>query len=144
MLSLERRQLDLETGTLRLELGTTKNDEARTVYITPELRTMLAAQLERVDQLSRRIKRIVPYVFPHLGGRRRRGERRGDFRKAWETACKNAGVPGKLRHDFRRTAVRNMVNAGRRLDAAGTFSGTSAPEKLASRSLTPQNTSTRL
>ena len=60
MLSLERRQLDLETGTLRLELGTTKNDEARTVYITPELRTMLAAQLERVDQLSRRIKRIVP------------------------------------------------------------------------------------
>ncbi|HSE04372.1 MAG TPA: site-specific integrase, partial [Methylomirabilota bacterium] len=177
VLSLERRQLDLEAGTLRLEPGTTKNDEARTVYLTPELKTMLAAQLERVDQLSRRIKRIVPYVFPHFGGRRRRGERRGDFRKAWETACKNAGVPGKLRHDFRRTAVRNMVNAGvpervamkvtghktrsvfdryhivsptdlqdvaRRLAAAGTFSGTSAPERLASRSLTPQNTSTRL
>jgi hypothetical protein len=33
------------------------------------------------------------------------GERRGDFRKA-------AGVAGRLRHDFRRTAVRNMVNAG--------------------------------
>jgi integrase len=65
-----------------------------------------------VDRLSKRIKRIVPDVFSHLGGRRRIGERPGDVRKAWETACKNADVPGRLRHDFRRAAVRNMVNAG--------------------------------
>jgi len=46
ILSLKRHQLDLEAapdGTLRLEPGTTKNREGRIVYLTPELRTLLAA-----------------------------------------------------------------------------------------------------
>jgi integrase len=112
VLTLERRQLDLEAGTLRLDPGTTKNDDGRVVYLTAELRALLAAQLARVEALQRRTGKIVPYLFPYLRGKRRQGERRRDFRKAWATACKNAGVPGMLRHDLRRTAVRNLVNAG--------------------------------
>lgn len=112
VLTLERRQLDLEAGTLRLEPGTTKNDEGRLVYLTPELRALLAAQVERIRAVERKTGRIIPYLFPYLSGPHRLGRRRRDFRKAWATACRDSGVPGMHRHDFRRTAVRNMVNRG--------------------------------
>jgi integrase len=112
VLALERRQLDLEAGTLRLDPGTTKNAEGRLVYLTPELTRLLAEQLERIRAVERKTERIIPLLFPYLRGRRRVGQARRDFRKAWATACMEAGVPGRLRHDFRRTAVRNMVNDG--------------------------------
>lgn len=111
VLTLERRHLDLEAGTLRLDAGTTKNDEGPVVYLPPDLKAQLTAQVERVRSLERSTGRIIPHLFPHSRGRHK-GERRRDFRKAWITACKKAGVPGMLRHDFRRTAVRNMVNKG--------------------------------
>jgi len=111
VLTLERRQLDLEAGTLRLETGTTKNDEGRLVYLPPDLKAQLAVQLERVRALERELGRIIPSLFPHLSGPYQ-GQRRRDFRRAWMTARRKAGLPGKLRHDLRRTAVRNMVNKG--------------------------------
>jgi len=173
VLALERRQVDLDSGTLRLDPGAAKNDEGRVVYLTPELKALLAAQLERVGELSKRTRQIVPHLFPHLTGRRA-GTRRGDFRKAWTTACQKAGVPGMLRHDLRRTAVRNMVNLGvpERVAMkvtghktrsvfdryhivspgdlqdvarrlAGTFSGTPAHSEVARRRLSSDNPSTR-
>jgi len=51
--SLGLRQLDLNAGTLRVEPGTTKKDEVRVAYLTPELKLLLTAQVERVRMLER-------------------------------------------------------------------------------------------
>jgi integrase len=94
VLTLARRQVDLEAGTLRLDPGSTKNGEGRVVYLTPEVKTLLAAQLERIRTIEKTSGRIIPHLFPYLGGGRRLGTRRRDFRKVWVAACKAAGVPG--------------------------------------------------
>lgn len=103
ILTLQWRQVDLKAGYVRLEPGTTKNGEGRTFYCTDELRSLLEARKAAsvVDG-----HRIVPWVF------HRHGEPICSFQKAWQTACEGAGVPGRIFHDFRRTAVRNLVRAG--------------------------------
>jgi integrase len=111
VLTLERRQIDFDAGTIRLDPGTTKNDDGRVVYLTPELKSLLVAQLERVRALEREMGSILPYLFPHIRGPHK-GKRIQDFKRAWRAACVKAGCLGMLRHDFRRTAVRNMVNVG--------------------------------
>jgi integrase len=103
---LQWRQIDLKAGTIRLEPGTTKNTDGRMFIVTPELHEVLAAQRAYTDQWQRARKRIIPWVFD------RRGKLIRDFRKAWALACEAAGVPGRIPHDLRRTAVRNLERAG--------------------------------
>ena len=54
------------------------------------------------------------YVFYYTKGKDGSGtpKRMGDFYVAWANACEAAGVTGKLFHDFRRSAARNLVAAG--------------------------------
>jgi integrase len=113
--------VDFGAGWLRLEPGETKNGEGRQFPLIPELRALLEAQRARLEAIQRRTGRVVPWVFC-----RDDGAPVGDFKKAWATACRRAGyfqvvtgkdgrtrkVPTKLVHDFRRSAVRNLVRAG--------------------------------
>ena len=34
------------------------------------------------------------------------------MKRSWRNACEKGGVPGRLMHDLRRTAVRNLEQAG--------------------------------
>jgi hypothetical protein len=49
---------------------------------------------------------ICPWVF------HRKGKPIREFRRTWISACKAAGIPGRIPHDLRRTEVRNLVRAG--------------------------------
>ena len=60
VLTLGRRHIDLEAGTIRLEPGSTKNDDGRLVYLTPALAAGVTAQLERVRSLERKLGCVPP------------------------------------------------------------------------------------
>ena len=93
-------------GFVRLEPGTTKNREGRAFPMTPALRAILERRLEFTRRCERTQARIIPWVF------HRKGEPVKSMKKFWRTACEDAGVPGRLMHDLRRTAVRNLERAG--------------------------------
>jgi|SRR5579863_688822 len=106
ILTRQKHHVNLGAEWLRLEPGETKNGEGRNFPLTPELREVLERQLERTRELEQATGRIIPWLFHRDGNPIR------DFRWVWASACKGAGVPGRIPHDFRRTAVRNLERAG--------------------------------
>jgi len=125
ILSLTWDKVDLKEGTVRLDPGETKNEEGRTLYMNDEL-------LEEMHKLQANRYLGCPYVF------HREGKPIAGFRKAWAKACIQVGlcevlrdsegravvvrnkkgnekvvkVPTRIFHDFRRTAIRDMVRSG--------------------------------
>ncbi len=119
ILPLQWRQVDFSAGVIRLEPGTTKNDEGRTFpfLVLPALELLLKRQREHTEACQRTMGQIIPWVS------HRNGKPIKDFRNAWERACKEAGLQGKVFHDFRRTAVRNLERAGVPRSAAMKLTG---------------------
>lgn len=102
--SLTWAQIDRDRWTVRLEVGTTKNDAGREVPLDEELKAVFQRQWEQ----RKHLKKLVPFVFPN-----RRGDgKMQDIRGAWKKAFTDSEVPFRLFHDLRRTAIRNMVRSG--------------------------------
>lgn len=99
--------MDIAGKVIRLRPENSKTNEGRVLALEGELWKVIAQQLA-LREYEKRDKTIAVslYVF-HSNG-----QPIGDIRKSWEAACKAANIEGKLFHDFRRTAVRNMVRAG--------------------------------
>jgi len=108
ILTLCWSQVDMEAGTIRLEPGTTKNDEGREIPFRalPELAQLIEDQRALADTVERDRQMVVTHVF------HRNGEPIGCIRGAWDAACERAGQKGAWFHDLRRTAVRRLEMAG--------------------------------
>lgn len=99
ILTLEWRDTDRERNTVRLRPEVSKTRTGRVLVLSKPLQ----------DVLERRWKGRAlgnPRVF-HEAARHLQG-----FKSSWKRACKAAGLPGKLFHDLRRSAIRNLIRAG--------------------------------
>lgn len=127
LLNLRVGQVDISQQLIRLEPGTTKNNDGREVVMTETVRSLLAACVLG--------KAADAAVFTRADGKAVR-----DFRVTWERACTRVGVGGTvcgdcskpmdsgrscpncksqrsvyrglIFHDLRRTAARNLRRAG--------------------------------
>lgn len=108
LLEMRVSQLDFTARKIVLEAGETKNDEGRSVNMSPKVLELL-----RECAAGKKASQLVFTRMKDASGRNSKiGGRIADFRDSWNTACTNAGVPGLLFHDLRRSAVINMVTDG--------------------------------
>jgi len=120
ILSLRWNQVDLQAEEIRLDPEQSKNDEARVIGLDGELLELLVEQWEKrkVVQIPGHSPSLLcPLVF------HRNGKKLKDIRDVWHNACIAAGLgrmvevdgnkqyEGKLFHDFRRTACRDMIRS---------------------------------
>ena len=137
------RWQDVEGDVVRLRAENSKNGEARMVTLDGDLAEIIKRRTDARKVVTQTGFLLAELVFHNAGFPIM------DFRKAWATGCVMAGLGklvcptcnqegaahicetckaptrynGKLFHDFRRSAVRNMVRAGVPERVAMTISG---------------------
>jgi integrase len=99
LLEMRVRQVNLLERTVDLRSLTTKNEEPRIIKMTDEVFMLLSRCIAG--------KKPLDPVFTRPNGNPVR-----DFRQTWINLTLRAGLLGLMIHDFRRSAVRNMIRCG--------------------------------
>lgn len=103
---------------IRLPGVDAKTKKPRTIVCVGELGELLERRKQvRTVILPSGAVMAATHIFHH------NGQRVGEFRKSWATACRLAGCPEKLFHDLRRSGVRNLIRAGVAQNVAMKISG---------------------
>ena len=105
--SLAWVHVDMEGRAIRLRPQASKNGKGRVIGLEGELWDVIERQWK-----AREYERPDGTVAFSLHVFHNEDQPIGDFRKAWASACNKAGVQGKLFHDLRRTAVRDLIRIG--------------------------------
>ena len=122
---------NVDRSAREVRLITSKNGEGRAIKLDPSTWALIEKRWAKRAYDSRGEEALSAYVF-HRGGKPL-----GNFSKEWNAACVEAKVgryveapvyggrryEGKLFHDLRRTAVRDMVRAGVNQHVAMAISG---------------------
>src|SRR5262249_23397254 len=119
--SLKWADVDREGGSLRLSWRKSKSKQARTMALVGELAAIIERRWKvRTITTKQGATLMSPLVFHRgEGSWKHQGEVAPvlAFDKAFKSACEQAGIPygrkaGRTFHCFRRTAARNLRNAG--------------------------------
>lgn len=99
--------VDWDGGAVWIRRGESRNKRGTKVPLEGELRDIIARRwAPRGYRTADGETAVSPSSF------HRDRQPIGDFRKAWASACKAAGVAGRLFHDMRRSVLRTMIRAG--------------------------------
>ena len=105
--SLRWIDVDREAKSIHLRPESSKTRKGRRMALEGELLSIIERRLASRQTTSRGgTIQLSEYVF-HW-----RGDKIGQIFQTWKKACKCVGLEGKLFHDLRRTAIRNMIRAG--------------------------------
>ncbi len=103
----------------RVLLDDSKNGEPRSLRLDAELVELFDRRRAGREYVTATGSALSAYVF-HRNGK---PINKTVFGKQWRKACQKVGLAGKLFHDFRRTAARNMVRGGVPETVAMTITG---------------------
>jgi integrase len=109
-LALTVGRINMKDRTIMLPTGTTKSGKGRVVKMTNEVFALLRPCVEG--------KKAAEAVFTWDDG-----SPIVDFRGSWKAMTKAAGLHNLIFHDFRCSAIRNMIEAGVDRDTAKKISG---------------------